>query len=113
MLLAWLLLNASLQPYIELSESYIFNLEPCLNCTSDSSSSSDPVAPPCTVSREALRWTIFSMQTTGHILLGSSFYIEQLLENEEQAEKSMMLPQGSRIRQLQSMLLGKRHTDDG
>lgn len=57
--------------------------------------------------KEALRWTIFSMQTTGHILLGSSFYIEQLLEDEEQAEKNMMLPQGSRIRQLQSMLLGK------
>lgn len=47
------------------------------------------------------------MQTTGHILLGSSFYIEQLLEDEEQVEKNMMLPQGSRIRQLQSMLLGK------
>lgn len=47
------------------------------------------------------------MQTTGHILLGSSLYIEQLLEDEERAEKNMMLPQGSRIRQLQSMLLGK------
>uniref|UniRef100_A0A3Q3W067 CIDE-N domain-containing protein n=1 Tax=Mola mola TaxID=94237 RepID=A0A3Q3W067_MOLML len=57
--------------------------------------------------KEALRWTIFSMQTTGHILLGSSCYIEQLLEEDEQAEKTLTLPQGSRIRQLQNMLLGK------
>ncbi|KAM3621341.1 uncharacterized protein V6R79_009802 [Siganus canaliculatus] len=59
------------------------------------------------VLKEALRWTIFSMQATGHILLGSSCYIEQLLEEEERAEKSVTLPQESRIRQLQSMLLGK------
>uniref|UniRef100_UPI0037E7BD21 cell death activator CIDE-3 n=1 Tax=Semicossyphus pulcher TaxID=241346 RepID=UPI0037E7BD21 len=58
--------------------------------------------------KEALRWTIFSMQATGHILLGSSCYIEQLLEEEEQrTEKSLALPQESRIRQLQGMLLGK------
>uniref|UniRef100_A0A3Q3Q769 CIDE-N domain-containing protein n=1 Tax=Monopterus albus TaxID=43700 RepID=A0A3Q3Q769_MONAL len=57
--------------------------------------------------KEALRWTIFSMQATGHILLGSSCYIEQLLENEEQVEKSLALPQEGRIRQLQSLLLGK------
>lgn len=57
--------------------------------------------------KEALRWTIFSMQATGHILLGSSCYIEQLLEEEERAEKGLALPQESRIRQLQSMLLGK------
>ncbi|XP_044079479.1 cell death activator CIDE-3 [Siniperca chuatsi] len=57
--------------------------------------------------KEALRWTIFSMQATGHILLGSSCYIEQLLEEEERAEKSLTLPQESRIRQLQNMLLGK------
>ncbi|KAL7408105.1 hypothetical protein ABVT39_018325 [Epinephelus coioides] len=57
--------------------------------------------------KEALRWTIFSMQATGHILLGSSCYIEQLLEEEERAEKSLTLPQEGRIRQLQSMLLGK------
>lgn len=48
------------------------------------------------------------MQATGHILLGSSCYIEQLLDEEEEgAEKSLTLPQESRIRQLQSMLLGK------
>ncbi|XP_051271861.1 cell death activator CIDE-3 [Dicentrarchus labrax] len=57
--------------------------------------------------KEALRWTIFSMQATGHILLGSSCYIEQLLEEEERAENSLTLPQESRIKQLQSMLLGK------
>lgn len=62
----------------------------------------------CCASREALRWTVFSMQATGHILLGSSCYIEQLLDEEEEgAEKSLTLPQESRIRQLQSMLLGK------
>uniref|UniRef100_A0A3Q2QBK5 Cell death inducing DFFA like effector c n=1 Tax=Fundulus heteroclitus TaxID=8078 RepID=A0A3Q2QBK5_FUNHE len=46
--------------------------------------------------KEALRWTIFSMQATGHILLGSSCYIEQLLEEEEQAEKRLALkyPEG-------------------
>ncbi|KAF7658911.1 hypothetical protein LDENG_00006290 [Lucifuga dentata] len=57
--------------------------------------------------KEALRWTILSMQATGHILLGSSWYIEQLLEEEEQAQRSLALPQESRIRQLQSLLLGK------
>uniref|UniRef100_A0A3Q2ZY92 Cell death inducing DFFA like effector c n=1 Tax=Kryptolebias marmoratus TaxID=37003 RepID=A0A3Q2ZY92_KRYMA len=57
--------------------------------------------------KEALRWTIFSMQATGHILLGSSWYIEQLLEEEEHAEKRLALPQEGRIRQLQSLLLGK------
>uniref|UniRef100_A0A3Q2WP74 Cell death inducing DFFA like effector c n=2 Tax=Haplochromini TaxID=319058 RepID=A0A3Q2WP74_HAPBU len=39
--------------------------------------------------KEALRWTIFSMQATGHILLGSSCYIEQLLEEEARVEKSL------------------------
>ncbi|KAM6927908.1 cell death activator CIDE-3 [Xenentodon cancila] len=57
--------------------------------------------------KEALRWTTFSMQATGHVLLCSSCYIEHLLEEEEQAEKSLALPQESRIRQLQNMLLGK------
>ncbi|XP_059186053.1 cell death activator CIDE-3 [Centropristis striata] len=60
-----------------------------------------------TMLKEVLRWTVFSMQATGHILLGSSGYIEQLLEEEEQAEKTLALPQEGRIRQLQSMLLGK------
>ncbi|XP_061689486.1 lipid transferase CIDEC-like isoform X2 [Syngnathoides biaculeatus] len=49
--------------------------------------------------KEALRWTVFSMQATGHILLGSSWYMEQLLEEEreERAEESLMLHQESRI----------------
>ncbi|KAG7493463.1 cell death activator CIDE-3 [Solea senegalensis] len=67
--------------------------------------------------KEALRWTVLSMQATGHILLGSSGYIEQLLEDEEeeeeeeeeeqQAEKKLPLPQKGRMRQLQHMLLGR------
>jgi len=54
------------------------------------------------------------MQATGHILLGSSCYIEQLMqevveeeEEEERAEKNLALPQEGRIRQLHSMLLGR------
>uniref|UniRef100_A0A8C3G5J7 Cell death inducing DFFA like effector c n=1 Tax=Cyclopterus lumpus TaxID=8103 RepID=A0A8C3G5J7_CYCLU len=61
--------------------------------------------------KEALRWTIFSMQATGHILLGSSCYIEQLLEEEEEEErpeKNLPLPQESRIRQLHSIVIGNR-----
>lgn len=46
------------------------------------------------------------MQAAGHILLGSSCYIEYLLQ-EEQTTQSLSLPQESRIRQLQSMLLGR------
>lgn len=60
----------------------------------------------CCVSREVLRWAVFSMQAAGHILLGSSCYIEYLLQ-EEQTTQSLSLPQKSRIRQLQSMLLGR------
>ncbi|XP_061642420.1 lipid transferase CIDEC-like isoform X1 [Phyllopteryx taeniolatus] len=50
--------------------------------------------------KEALRWTVFSMQATGHILLGSSWYMEQLLEEErgeEGAEESLILHRESRI----------------
>ncbi|KAM5148705.1 lipid transferase CIDEC isoform 1-T2 [Mantella aurantiaca] len=32
------------------------------------------------VMKEALRWTLFTMQTTGHVLLGTSCYMQQLLE---------------------------------
>nr|XP_029132357.1 cell death activator CIDE-3-like isoform X3 [Labrus bergylta] len=60
-----------------------------------------------TMLKEALRWTIFSMQATGHILLGSSCYIEHLLEEDERVENGVTLPQESRISQLQGMLLGK------
>lgn len=46
------------------------------------------------------------MQAAGHILLGSSCYIEYLLQD-EQTTQSLSLPQESRIRQLQTMLLGR------
>ncbi|XP_055016582.1 cell death activator CIDE-3-like [Boleophthalmus pectinirostris] len=53
--------------------------------------------------KEALRWTVFSMQATGHLLLGSSCYIEQLLEDE--GKMSLMLPSDSMVKHLQGMLL--------
>ncbi|KAJ7999004.1 hypothetical protein DPEC_G00210890 [Dallia pectoralis] len=56
--------------------------------------------------KEVLRWTLFSMQATGHILLGSSCYIEQLLEDEDRVDKRLPLQDG-RIKQLQSILMGK------
>lgn len=55
--------------------------------------------------KEALRWTVFSMQATGHILLGSSCYIEQLLEAEEEGKMSLMLPPDTVVKHLQSVLL--------
>uniref|UniRef100_A0A3P8XMF2 CIDE-N domain-containing protein n=1 Tax=Esox lucius TaxID=8010 RepID=A0A3P8XMF2_ESOLU len=58
--------------------------------------------------KEALRWTLFSMQATGHILLGSSCYIEQLLEEEERAAGRLpLLPQDGKMKQLQSILMGR------
>ncbi|KAL0978578.1 hypothetical protein UPYG_G00172470 [Umbra pygmaea] len=58
--------------------------------------------------KEALRWALFSMQATGHLLLGSSCYIEQLLEEDERAARSLQpLPQNSRTKQLRSILMSK------
>uniref|UniRef100_A0A8C8RJK7 Cell death inducing DFFA like effector c n=1 Tax=Pelusios castaneus TaxID=367368 RepID=A0A8C8RJK7_9SAUR len=38
--------------------------------------------------KEALRWTVFTMQATGHVLLGTSCYMHQLLDaTEEQKEE--------------------------
>ncbi|XP_041081069.1 cell death activator CIDE-3-like isoform X3 [Polyodon spathula] len=55
--------------------------------------------------KEALRWTLFSMQATGHVLLGTSCYMQQLLDEEEQgAERKEQLTQPT---QLQSILWGK------
>ncbi|MGH0175552.1 UNVERIFIED_CONTAM: hypothetical protein FKN15_070910 [Acipenser sinensis] len=55
--------------------------------------------------KEALRWTLFSMQATGHVLLGTSCYMQQLLDEEEQrAEQKEQLTQPT---QLQSILWGK------
>ncbi|XP_051996951.1 cell death activator CIDE-3 isoform X2 [Xyrauchen texanus] len=36
--------------------------------------------------REALRWIVFSMQTTGHVLMGTSCYIQHLLDEDEKTE---------------------------
>ncbi|XP_019736117.1 cell death activator CIDE-3-like [Hippocampus comes] len=58
--------------------------------------------------KEALRWTAFSMQATGHILLGSSWYMEQLLEEEEEEgspEEGLPLHRESPMGRLQSFLL--------
>ncbi|KAJ3602357.1 hypothetical protein NHX12_030115 [Muraenolepis orangiensis] len=47
--------------------------------------------------REALRWTLFSMQATGHVLLGSSCYMEQLLEQQEVEEEEEEKRAGKRL----------------
>ncbi|XP_062853921.1 cell death activator CIDE-3 [Trichomycterus rosablanca] len=39
--------------------------------------------------REALRWTLFSMQATGHILVGTSCYMQHLIDEEEKAEAQL------------------------
>lgn len=45
--------------------------------------------------REALRWTLFTMQATGHVLLGTSCYMQQLLDAPEE-QKEEILPSLSR-----------------
>ncbi|NXI37717.1 CIDEC protein, partial [Galbula dea] len=45
--------------------------------------------------KEALRWTLFTMQATGHVLLGTSCYMQQLLdatEESKEVESSPTLP---------------------
>ncbi|NXM67950.1 CIDEC protein, partial [Serilophus lunatus] len=48
--------------------------------------------------KEALRWTLFTMQATGHVLLGTSCYMQQLLDateeqkEEENRENTLALP---------------------
>ncbi|XP_032893053.1 cell death activator CIDE-3 isoform X2 [Amblyraja radiata] len=42
------------------------------------------------IMREALRLTICTMQATGHILLGTSSYVQQLLDEEERQGSSRM-----------------------
>ncbi|NWV34192.1 CIDEC protein, partial [Grantiella picta] len=37
--------------------------------------------------KEALRWTLFTMQATGHVLLGTSCYMQQLLDATEEEQK--------------------------
>lgn len=41
------------------------------------------------VYREALRWTLFSMQATGHVLLGTSYYMQHLIDEDEKAEAQL------------------------
>uniref|UniRef100_A0A674J1Q9 CIDE-N domain-containing protein n=1 Tax=Terrapene triunguis TaxID=2587831 RepID=A0A674J1Q9_9SAUR len=49
--------------------------------------------------KEALRWTLFTMQATGHVLLGTSCYMHQLLDaTEEQKEE-----EASSLRSLQPL----------
>ncbi|XP_063171461.1 lipid transferase CIDEC [Candoia aspera] len=42
------------------------------------------------IMKEALRWTLFSMQATGHILLGSSCYMQQLLDAPEEPKEEAL-----------------------
>ncbi|NXS58908.1 CIDEC protein, partial [Brachypteracias leptosomus] len=37
--------------------------------------------------KEALRWTLFTMQATGHVLLGTSCYMQQLLDATEEPKE--------------------------
>ncbi|XP_006887736.1 PREDICTED: cell death activator CIDE-3 isoform X2 [Elephantulus edwardii] len=38
------------------------------------------------IMKEALRWALFSMQATGHVLLGTSCYMQQLLDATEEVQ---------------------------
>ncbi|XP_007944017.1 cell death activator CIDE-3 [Orycteropus afer afer] len=38
------------------------------------------------IMKEALRWALFSMQATGHVLLGTSCYMQQLLDATEEGQ---------------------------
>lgn len=38
------------------------------------------------IMKKALSWTLFSMQTTGHVLLGTSCYMQQLLDATEEGQ---------------------------
>ncbi|XP_026545492.1 cell death activator CIDE-3 [Notechis scutatus] len=40
--------------------------------------------------KEALRWTLFTMQATGHILLGTSCYMQHLLDAPEEQKESTL-----------------------
>ncbi|XDV36141.1 hypothetical protein PO909_005985 [Leuciscus waleckii] len=42
--------------------------------------------------REALRWTLFTMQTTGHVLVGTSCYIQHLIDEDEKTEAQLVTP---------------------
>ncbi|XP_016350113.1 cell death activator CIDE-3-like isoform X2 [Sinocyclocheilus anshuiensis] len=42
--------------------------------------------------REALKWTLFTMQTTGHVLVGTSCYIQHLIDEDEKMEAQLISP---------------------
>lgn len=42
---------------------------------------------PLLLPREAVRWMLFTMQATGHVLLGTSCYMQQLLDATEEEPK--------------------------
>nr|XP_021146277.1 cell death activator CIDE-3 isoform X1 [Columba livia] len=42
--------------------------------------------------KEALRWTLFTMQATGHVLLGTSCYMQQLLDATEEPKEAESSP---------------------
>ncbi|XP_059426206.1 cell death activator CIDE-3 [Carassius carassius] len=50
--------------------------------------------------REALKWTLFTMQTTGHVLVGTSCYIQHLIDEDEKTEAQLISP-ACIIKQLQ------------
>ncbi|TFJ98996.1 polysialoglycoprotein-like [Platysternon megacephalum] len=49
--------------------------------------------------KEALRWTLFTMQATGHVLLGTSCYMHQLLDATEEPKEE----EASSLRSLQPL----------
>ncbi|XP_019360954.1 PREDICTED: cell death activator CIDE-3 isoform X2 [Gavialis gangeticus] len=53
--------------------------------------------------KEALRWTLFTMQATGHVLLGSSCYVQQLLDATEEQKEEEEKERGFLQRQLLSL----------
>ncbi|XP_053135982.1 cell death activator CIDE-3-like [Hemicordylus capensis] len=58
--------------------------------------------------KEALRWTLLTMQATGHVLLGSSGYVQQLLDaTEEEEEKREGGESRLVLRGLQALPVGK------
>ncbi|KAI1890871.1 hypothetical protein AGOR_G00158060 [Albula goreensis] len=59
------------------------------------------------VLKEALRWTLFTMQATGHVLLGTSCYMQQLLDEEEKGEEMMSKMPEKMAKQIQAIQWGK------
>lgn len=49
-------------------------------------------SPLSSLTREALRWTLFTMQATGHVLLGTSCYMQQLLDATEEPKETESSP---------------------